>query len=186
VQWLKKIAVSRDESTAFWQRSDYKLLGPAVTWDGMEAAMKATPAMQDMPVTSAIAAPKNGSSVADWQDDIDVKGFAWSGGGRAVVRVDVSADGGKTWHESTLQPAEDAPGAGVNRHWAWTLWTATVPVPVDPVTGKKVRCGCGTPWSTHAHASADPAEHCGCSTLCCRRCAGHVRAARVQGHRLVG
>lgn len=32
-----------------------------------------------------------------------VKGYAWSGGGQGIIRVDVSADGGKTWHTAELQ-----------------------------------------------------------------------------------
>lgn len=32
-----------------------------------------------------------------------VKGYAWSGGGQGIIRVDVSADGGKTWHDAQLQ-----------------------------------------------------------------------------------
>lgn len=33
---------------------------------------------------------------------MSVKGYAWSGGGRGIVRVDVTADGGKTWHTAGL------------------------------------------------------------------------------------
>jgi hypothetical protein len=32
-----------------------------------------------------------------------VKGYAWSGGGQGIIRVDVSADGGETWHTAELQ-----------------------------------------------------------------------------------
>ena len=32
-----------------------------------------------------------------------VKGYAWSGGGQGIIRVDVSADGGKTWHDAELK-----------------------------------------------------------------------------------
>ena len=31
-----------------------------------------------------------------------VRGYAFSGGGHAIVRVDVSADGGKTWQTAEL------------------------------------------------------------------------------------
>ena len=33
---------------------------------------------------------------------LKVKGFAWSGGGRGIVRVDVSIDEGKTWITAEL------------------------------------------------------------------------------------
>lgn len=54
-------------------------------------------------------------------------GYAYSGGGAQVLRVDVSADGGATWHEAALQ-ADGAPPA---QHYAWTLWAARLPVAAD-------------------------------------------------------
>ncbi len=48
------------------------------------------PAIQDMPVISAFQYPAPGSVVAS-SDTIEAKGYAWAGGGRGIVRVDVSA-----------------------------------------------------------------------------------------------
>ena len=42
-----------------------------------------------------------------------VRGYAYSGGGRNIIRVDVSPDGGKTWHVATL----DSPGQLPYRAW---------------------------------------------------------------------
>jgi len=42
-----------------------------------------------------------------------VRGYAYSGGGRNIIRVDVSPDGGKTWHVATL----DTPGQLPYRAW---------------------------------------------------------------------
>lgn len=41
--------------------------------------------------------------------EFEVMGYAWSGGGRGIIRVDVSADGGETWHptELTQDPDQD-------------------------------------------------------------------------------
>ena len=50
-----------------------------------------------MPVVSAISTPLANSTVESFDGTIEVKGYAWSGGGRDIIRVDVSADGGKTW-----------------------------------------------------------------------------------------
>lgn len=52
-----------------------------------------------------------------------LKGYAWSGGGRGVVRVDISLDSGKTWHVAELlDPVK------LSRQWAWTRWHANLPV----------------------------------------------------------
>ena len=56
-----------------------------------------------------------------------MKGYAWSGGGRGIVRVDVSLDGGKHWTTATLDGKEQPNG----RAWAWSLWEATLPIPSD-------------------------------------------------------
>ena len=56
---------------------------------------------------------------------VTLKGYAWSGGGRGIIRVDVSADGGKTWHEATLKPNGQTP----YHSYAWTLWEADIPLP---------------------------------------------------------
>lgn len=52
-------------------------------------------------------------------------GYAWSGGGRKIIRVDVSSDGGKNWQAADVLESDKA------RHpqaWGWTIWTAEVPV----------------------------------------------------------
>jgi hypothetical protein len=43
------------------------------------------------------------------------------------VRVDVTADRGKTWHVAhfTAQDTKSKPPY----HWAWTLWKAEIPIP---------------------------------------------------------
>ena len=46
---------------------------------------------------SAISHPPANGTIEPIDGTIEVKGYAWSGGGRDIIRVDVSADGGKTW-----------------------------------------------------------------------------------------
>ncbi len=48
------------------------------------------PAIQDMPVVSAFQYPAPGSVVVS-SETIEAKGYAWAGGGRGIIRVDVSA-----------------------------------------------------------------------------------------------
>ena len=56
-------------------------------------------------------------------DSVSVSGVAWSGGGREVVRVDVSSDGGRTWTTAELSNNEDQP---LGRAWAWKFWEVSV------------------------------------------------------------
>lgn len=51
VKWLNRIAVSDEESTSQWQRRDYKCFGPN---EGSSPDWDRYPAIQEMPITSAV------------------------------------------------------------------------------------------------------------------------------------
>uniref|UniRef100_A0A915HR92 sulfite oxidase n=1 Tax=Romanomermis culicivorax TaxID=13658 RepID=A0A915HR92_ROMCU len=126
VKWLSKIIVSDEESYSHWQRNDYKSFCPSVDWDTVDFG--SAPAIQEYPVQSAICIPRNGDKVDKTCFSIDVKGYAWSGGGRRIIRVDVSADNGRTWQVAQL---ERDPSQTAYRSWAWTLWSCSLPIKFD-------------------------------------------------------
>jgi len=125
VKWVKKLILSKEEAKGQWQRGiAYKGFGPSTkTVEGLD--VEAIPSLQEQPVQSAIMAPKKGQNF-DFGDIITLKGYAYSGGGRGIVRVDVSADGGNTWKTATLTAGKEQP---LDRAWAWTLWEADVQLP---------------------------------------------------------
>lgn len=84
------------------------------------------PAIQEMPVVSAICEPVEGTQLSVYDGEVTLKGYAWSGGGRDIIRVDVSIDGGKHWTPAQLHKV---PHSRPSRAWAWSLWEATVPLP---------------------------------------------------------
>lgn len=134
VKWLSKIVVSDEESTSQWQRRDYKSFGPNERIPNWDSA----PAIQEMPITSAITKVLVGECVRESQEvwlaekqrlvesttrgnevqPIAAQGYAVSGGGREITRVDISLDGGQTWDQAEL--LSDA-WAG-NKAWAWKRW----------------------------------------------------------------
>jgi sulfite oxidase len=133
VKWVEKIVLSEEESQSQWQQKDYKLFGPncqtAKDIDWTDA-----PAIQETPVQSAITTIKAISSRChDGRKELEreglsgnafhVAGYAFSGGGRQIVRVDVSADGGKTWRQARLLP--DASKG--SQSWSWKRWQIAVP-----------------------------------------------------------
>ncbi|RWS17559.1 putative sulfite oxidase-like protein [Dinothrombium tinctorium] len=123
VKWLGRIVLSDEESHSHWQRNDYKGFSPNVDWDTVD--FDKAPAIQDLPVQSAICKPANGEVLRrDKNGCIKVEGYAWSGGGRKIVRVDVSADGGKNWTVANLKQ-EATP---LNRTYSWTLWEVNLPI----------------------------------------------------------
>ncbi|XP_072927023.1 sulfite oxidase, mitochondrial isoform X2 [Hemitrygon akajei] len=125
VKWLSKIIVSKEESKSHWQVNDYKGFSPSVDWDNVD--FSSAPAIQELPIQSVITSPSNGEHLSSDMDEITVKGYAWSGGGQEVIRVDISLDGGQTWHVADLNGVKPNEGQA----WAWKLWQLTVPLPKD-------------------------------------------------------
>jgi sulfite oxidase len=77
-----------------------------------------------MPITSAITSISNASSHVSSNSNreaskpISVEGYAYSGGGREIVRVDVSIDGGRTWDQAELID-DQMKGS---KAWCWKRW----------------------------------------------------------------
>ena len=72
---------------------------------------------------SCIVEPSDGSSTE--LDSMTVRGFAYSGGGKGIVRVDVSIDGGENWVDAELGEGAEQ---NMRRSWAWTFWSVDVDV----------------------------------------------------------
>lgn len=78
-----------------------------------------------MNVQSAVCRPTDGEAVPPGVPYV-VQGYAIAGGGRAIDRVDVSIDGGRSWHYAELLPPTNAP-APYGARWAWTFWQLRLP-----------------------------------------------------------
>eukprot|EP00922_Rhytidocystis_sp_ex-Travisia-forbesii_P054159 GHVS01080342.1.p1 GENE.GHVS01080342.1~~GHVS01080342.1.p1 ORF type:complete len:634 (-),score=108.57 GHVS01080342.1:313-2214(-) len=159
VKWLSKIMLSEQESQSFWQQNDYRVFSPSVDWDTVD--WRRAPSIQEYPVQSGICFPQDGTQLDTDQDAVTVRGYAWSGGGRAIIRVDVSIDGGTTWNEARLrcrdkrchdktdsvvdvtssvdsttdddeyEDVDDWHNRRVDKAWAWVLWNADIDVPPE-------------------------------------------------------
>mmetsp|Transcript_36653 Transcript_36653/g.98187 ORF Transcript_36653/g.98187 Transcript_36653/m.98187 type:complete len:529 (-) Transcript_36653:232-1818(-) len=143
VKWVGEITTSDVEAVGPWQRGiAYKGFSPNVkSFEGVD--VEKVLSMHEMPVQSAIVSPISGTKVAvedkDANETVTVAGWAWSGGGRGIVRVDVSTDGGKTWNTAELGEGKDQ---NPSRAWAWTFWELELPVPSDALAkgGMEICC----------------------------------------------
>lgn len=126
VKFLNRVVLASDESPSFWQQKDYRGFPSNVDYDTEDYFAFAGEAIQELPVQSAIIQPNEGDSLPAGSTVV-VQGYAWSGGGRNIVRVDVSTDAGHTWTAATLHPA--AKKQRYNRAWAWTPWELAVAIP---------------------------------------------------------
>ncbi|PGH15619.1 hypothetical protein AJ80_05484 [Polytolypa hystricis UAMH7299] len=149
VKWLDKISVQNTESPNFYQQHDYKILPPeALTWEIAEDYWHRVPAIQCMPVNSVVAVPGNNETVRLPQNGLlEVKGYAVPKGDQGpVTKVEVSADGGKTWVNAEINYPENY------SKWSWALWKASIKV--DKGSNKTIYSR-----ATDAGGNVQP-EHC--------------------------
>lgn len=117
-KWLTAITVQDRPSDNHMQQRDYKLLPSDVTADTVDWAKGVV--IDEMPLNSAICEPEPHARIALGPQR--VRGYAIATA-RAVTRVDVSPDGGRTWRQATLERRDEAP-------WSWTFWEATLELAV--------------------------------------------------------
>jgi len=126
VKWVKTIEISREEAEGAWQRGlNYKVL-PSNVKNAKSVDLTKMPSLAEASLFSGITKLEqpNKSNKKQFQtgDIVKVKasGWGWAGGGRNVVRINITGDGGKTW-----KPAEITMGGDqkFNRAWAWVFWT---------------------------------------------------------------
>jgi sulfite oxidase len=116
VKWVERITVQAEPSANFFQL-DYSLLPPEADPD------RAGPGdgfpLGPLAVNAAILTPDDGVTVP--AGPVTVAGYALAGDDRRVARVDISADGGRSWRQASLE-RELSP-------WSWQRWHATVDLP---------------------------------------------------------
>ena len=113
-KWLKSIVVQAEPSTAFQQAHDYLLFPPDMRKDTKDEARGVT--ITAMPLNAAICEPQPGATLKT--GTTTVRGYAIATD-RAVTRVDVSPNGGRTWVQATIEDHG-------NTRWSWTLWHAAL------------------------------------------------------------
>ena len=130
VKWLKRIQLTQDPVESPWQKDSYKI-------NGKNGDTTTKHVFLDMPVTSIITNPtgnsvidiniNNTNDTSDVKNDqtVEISGIAYCGGGRGIIRVECSIDGGKNWHECELTGADQEMG----KQWCWTLWKCQVDIP---------------------------------------------------------
>ena len=111
-KWLTGITVQDQPADNPMQQHNYKLLPPDVTEPTLDWEKGVT--IDDMPLNAAICEPADQASLKAGATVL--RGYAIATA-RGVTRVDVSADGGRSWRQAELERRPDAP-------WSWTFWQA--------------------------------------------------------------
>ena len=119
-KWLTAITVQPEPSTNHMQQRDYKLLPADVTAETVRWDEGVT--INEMPLNAAICEPQAHAALA--AGPVRVRGYAIATD-RRVTRVDLSADGGRSWRQASLETCQDAP-------WSWVFWERVLDLAAGP------------------------------------------------------
>jgi DMSO/TMAO reductase YedYZ molybdopterin-dependent catalytic subunit len=112
-KWLTRISLEGRSCDGFYMTRSYR-------YESGEALPAASPPVAEMRVKSLIVEPSAGDRVR--RGTVHVRGFAWAGPD-GVARVEVSSDGGRSWTDAALEPAESG---------AWRPWHLALSLPAGP------------------------------------------------------
>jgi len=128
VKWISRLEVSKEECQSVWQKRTYRIWPSEI---GNEKYLASAPPCMDINVNSAIISHDTGSTIHEGEIDNNsfrVSGWAFSGAGNRIIRVEVSPDGGKTWLAAHGSSIEEVHAKAWKQSWAWTLWEVNIPV----------------------------------------------------------
>ncbi|KAK5653864.1 hypothetical protein OQA88_7788 [Cercophora sp. LCS_1] len=149
VKWLKRIIVTSAPSDNWYHIYDNRVLPTTVSPEESanlpETWKDERYAIYDLNTNSAICYPAHDEtlSLAENTESYKLKGYAYSGGGRRVGRLEVTLDQGKTWTLANITYPEDdyrlAPqddvlyGGKLDISWressfCWCFWSLDMPV----------------------------------------------------------
>jgi sulfite oxidase len=110
VKWLSEVTLQSEPSDNYYQAVEYKLFPPHVTAETADYSKGEM--LGEIPLNCVICAPQEGETPA--RGPLVVRGYAVTGGDYRVGRVEVSADGGRSWTGAALA-GEEGPSA-------WRFW----------------------------------------------------------------
>jgi sulfite oxidase len=115
VKWLTKITLQAKSSENYFQNHAYQLFSPQANAENVDWASGLQ--LSELPVNCAITSCRNESDGGSTY----CKGYAMSGGGKNIARVDVSTDDGSSWNTAKILKG--------NERWAWCFWEIKLNLP---------------------------------------------------------
>lgn len=143
IKWLKYINVIPHETKNHYHYHDNRILPPHITAEqSLKGGWWYKPEyiFNELNINSAIASPLHDEELPiakNIDKTYNVSGYAYSGGGRMVTRVEVSTDGGIHWELAELDRKEKPTSHGM--YWCWVWWDFELKVS-DLVGCKEIWC----------------------------------------------
>ncbi len=142
VKWLKHINIIDHETRNHWHYHDNRLLPPHITAEqGIKEGWFYKPEyiINELNINSTITSPIHDETVSlvGFDKEFEVGGYAYTGGGRKVTRVEISLDKGVSWQLAEIDRKEKPNAYGM--YWCWIWWTLKLRV-VDLIGRKEIWC----------------------------------------------
>jgi len=143
IKWLKEINVIDHETKNHYHYHDNRILPPHITAEESLANnwwYKPEYIFNELNINSAISQPDHNEtlSIAKSIDQVyEIAGYAYTGGGRAITRVEVSFDQGVHWQLATYERKERPTPHGM--YWCWIWWSFSVKV-ADFIGCREIMC----------------------------------------------
>ncbi|KAL8059739.1 hypothetical protein ABFX02_03G106400 [Erythranthe guttata] len=142
VKWLKRIIVTTQESDNFYHFKDNRVLPSHVDAELANSEAwwyRPEYIINELNTNSVITTPCHEEilPINSWttQRPYTLRGYAYSGGGKKVTRVEVTMDGGETWNVGVLDHPEKPNKYG--KYWCWCFWSLEVEV-LDLLSAKEI------------------------------------------------
>jgi nitrate reductase (NAD(P)H) len=132
IKWLHKIRVLPHESKNHYHYHDNRILPPQITAEESLAGnwwYKPEYIFNELNINSSITKPDHNETldlVKHIAGTYDIAGYAYTGGGRKITRVEISIDHGVHWELATIRRDEKPTSHGM--YWCWTWWSYAIPV----------------------------------------------------------
>ncbi len=119
VKWLARLRFDIEESSNFHHLDEYRVpLVPVQPGEEFTFTHTNSRPTWHLRVMSYILEPADGAEVSS--GEVRIGGVAWNDGKAPIETVLVSADQGRTWHASVMEPASSP--------YAWQRWSIELPL----------------------------------------------------------
>jgi len=132
IKWLCKIKVTEEESDSYYHFMDNRVLPSHIDAETATKERwwyKPEYIINDLNINSAMYHPAHDEIIPITGDPNQMYrccGYAYNGGGRAIIRCELSFDDGKTWHLAEF--TQKIKPTKYDKHWCWVLWHLEVPI----------------------------------------------------------
>jgi nitrate reductase (NAD(P)H) len=132
IKWLAEINIIANETTNHYHYHDNRILPPHITAEESLTGnwwYKPEYIFNELNINSCLTKPDHQETLpidGNTNKSYELAGYAYTGGGRKITRVEISIDGGFHWELAEVKRHEKPTVHGM--YWCWVWWTYSLPI----------------------------------------------------------